>query len=205
MLVVAHDTRVLERGLEEGVQHMEAGFIGREEGAPGGHAAERTHCNVPVGLAVPRAAPVLHLDQLRGGLGHERLDHVLVRQVVAALDGVESVPVQGVTGAQRGRCAALRRDRVAAHGIDLGDQGHPQAVAGLDGGDGRAQPRGAPADNDDVVLDNVHLYLSLRPVGKRRSEGGRALPPSAFRPPPCVPGSRSSVPAAPSAPAMAVP
>src|SRR5207245_4642187 len=94
-LVVAVDLLVLERGLEGRVEHVEAALIGGEAGPPGGHAAKGPHRDVAVGLAAPRAAPVLELDDLERRLADEDLDHVLVGQVVAALDGVEGVAIEG--------------------------------------------------------------------------------------------------------------
>ena len=67
---------------------------------------------------------MLQLNQLVGRLGDEVLDHVLVGDVVAALDrvvGVELLAVASITADHGGR-AALGRYGVAAHGIDLGDK-----------------------------------------------------------------------------------
>ena len=109
-LVVAVNGVVLEAGLEERVQHVEAGLVGGEDGAPGAHAPEGPHRDGTVGVAAPRAAPVLHLHDLDRGLPHERLHHVLVREVVGALDGVEGVRVVAVVRGHHGRGAALGRD-----------------------------------------------------------------------------------------------
>ena len=61
--VVARDRLVFERGLEEGVEHVEAGLVGGEPRALFLHPAERPHRDVAVRLAAPRAAPVLQLQQ----------------------------------------------------------------------------------------------------------------------------------------------
>ena len=58
---------VLQRRLEERVQHVEAGLVGREPGALLLHAAERADRDVAVRLPAPRAAPVLELEELLAG------------------------------------------------------------------------------------------------------------------------------------------
>ena len=137
-LVVAADGLVLEAGLEEGVEHVEAGLVGGEPRPHLLHPAEGPHGDAAVGLAAPRAAPVLQPEHLLGGLPDERLDGVLVAQPVAPGDGVVGVLVQAVSGLDHRGRPPLRRDGVAAHGIDLGDHGHAQLRIHLGDGDGRA-------------------------------------------------------------------
>jgi hypothetical protein len=48
MLVEALDRRVLDRGLEQGVQHVEAGLVGGKPGALDLHAAEGAHVDVAI-------------------------------------------------------------------------------------------------------------------------------------------------------------
>src|SRR5439155_16138980 len=60
-LVVTLNRIVLQRRLEERVQHVEAGLVGGEPGALRLHAAERADGHVTVGLAAPGASPVLEL------------------------------------------------------------------------------------------------------------------------------------------------
>ena len=95
-LVVALDAVVLERGLEQRVQHVEAGLVGGEPRALDLHAPEGTHGHVAVGLPAPGTAPVLEPQHLLGGLLHEGLHRVLVAEPVAAGDGVVGVRVQAV-------------------------------------------------------------------------------------------------------------
>ena len=64
MLVEAFDRRELQGGLEQRVQHVEAGLVGGEPGALDLHAAEGAHVDVAVRRTAPRAAPVFELGQL---------------------------------------------------------------------------------------------------------------------------------------------
>src|SRR5258708_28005609 len=124
------DLLVLERGLKDGVEHVKAGLVRCKARAPSGHAAKWPCRDLAVWLPAPRAAPVLHLDDLDRRFAYKRLDHILVGQVVRALDGVEGVGLIAVLGAQHGRRSTLSGDGVAAHGINLGD--HPDLEAGID-------------------------------------------------------------------------
>src|SRR5207245_8810674 len=108
-----------------------------------------------VRFPAPRAPPVLELDDLAGGFGHERLYGVLVGQVVAAADGVEGVEIGAVLIGQGRPGAALGRHRVAPHRVNLGDQGDGEVVGGLGGGDGRSQPGGPTPHDDDVVRNRL--------------------------------------------------
>src|SRR5713101_458944 len=60
-LVVAHDPLVLERSLEERMEHVEAGLVGGVQRPVHGHAAEGADADATVGIPAPRAAPVLQL------------------------------------------------------------------------------------------------------------------------------------------------
>ena len=101
------DAVVFERGLEKGVQHVEAGLVGRVQGALDRHAAESAHADPAVVVAAPRATPMLQLNQLVPGFLDEDLDYVLVGEEVAALDGVEGMAVEAVVVAYHRRGAAL--------------------------------------------------------------------------------------------------
>ena len=150
-LVVAVDAAVLQGGLEEGVEHVKAGLVGGVEGALRAHAAEGAHADTAVGLAAPRASPVLQLDELPRGLVDEGLDHVLVGQEVRPLDRVVGVGVESVVVPDHGGRPTFGRDRVGPHGVDLGDQADVDVGIGLDCGDGGAQTGGPAPDDEDVV------------------------------------------------------
>jgi hypothetical protein len=140
------------------------GAVGRRAGAlrgafaeMGGHAAEGTLVDAAVLGAGERHAVVLQLDDRRHRLTAHVLDGVLVAQPVRALDGVVHVPAPVVLAhvAERGRHAALGRDRVAAGGKDLGDAGGRQAGGGQ--AHGCAQAGAAGPDHDDIVFVYVDL------------------------------------------------
>src|SRR5216683_3067763 len=155
-LVVAMDLAVLERGLEDGVQHVEARLVGREARAPRGHAAERARRDLAVGVSAPRAAPVLHLDDLDRGLANKGLDHVLVGEIVRTLDRVEGVVLVAVLRPQGSCRAAFGRDGVAAHRVDLGDHRDLEPGVGVDRGDRRPEAGQPTADHQDVVALKIH-------------------------------------------------
>ena len=86
-----------------------------------GVAAEPTLVDLALGRPVERQAHVLEFDDRLDRLAGQDLGRVLVDEVVAALDGVEHVPLPVVLleVAERGADAALRRAGVGAGGIHL--------------------------------------------------------------------------------------
>ena len=54
--------------------------------------------------------------------------------------------------------AALRRHRVAAHRVDLGDHGHVEPGSGLGDGDGGAESSAAAADQEYVVVGGYRVF-----------------------------------------------
>src|SRR5262249_345561 len=167
-LVVAGDRGVLERGLEERVKHVEAGFVGGVPGTHLLHAAEGTHTDSPVRLATPGAPPVLEAQELLGRLLDEGLHSVLVAEPVAAGDRVVAGLVEAVVGADHTRGAALGRDRVAAHRVDLGHHRDADPGVGLGDGNGGAQAGTATADQDHVV-GGYHLDSAVELIDEDAS------------------------------------
>ena len=166
------------------VQHGVAGAVGGGAGAlrgalavMRGHAAERALIDLAVLAARERQAPMLELVDRGRRVAAQIFDGVLVAEPVGALDGVVHVPAPVVLAhvAERGRDAALRRDRVRAGREHLGDAGGPQA--GFAAADDRAQAGAAGADHDHVVgviLDRIGAAVD-----------GRAPPPFVLRWSPC--------------------
>ncbi len=163
IFIEAPDRRIFDRGLEQGVQHVEAGLVGSEPGALDLHAAEGAHVHMAVGLAAPGAAPVLQLHHLFGAMRHEILDHILLAEPVAAAHGVVEMVVELVVRTCHGGRTAFCRHRVAAHGVDLGDERDPERGVGLGHGDGRTQARTArPYDRDIRFVDFHSMSFDLQ-------------------------------------------
>ncbi len=169
------------------VQHGVAGAVGGRAGAlrgalavMRGHAAERALIDLAVLAARERQAPVLELVDRGRRVAAQIFDRVLVAEPVGALDGVVHVPAPVVLAhvAERGRDAALRRDRVRAGRKHLGDAGGLEA--GLAAADDGAQARAAGADHHDVVgmiLDRIGAAVDRR-CAAVRSVGGHAQTPN---------------------------
>jgi hypothetical protein len=156
VLVEALDRRILDRGLEQRVQHVEAGLVGREPGALDLHAAKRAHVDVTVVLAVPGAAPVLELHHLLGAMGHEVVDDVLLAEPVAAGHRIVEMILPTVVGQRDRRGAAFGRHGVAAHRINLGDERNPKRGIGLRRCDRRAQTCATRTNDRDVRVEDFH-------------------------------------------------
>ena len=129
--LLVHLHAVLEQLLVHHVQQHVARDVGRVGGArrpaaPNGRWAMR-----PSGQR-EKIAPMCSSSKMspRRLLAHDR-DRVLVAEVVGALDRVVGVALGVVLGgvAERGVDAALRRARVGAHRVQLGDDGDVGAAA----------------------------------------------------------------------------
>jgi uncharacterized protein YheU (UPF0270 family) len=165
VLVEAGDRGKLQRGLEQGVQDVEAGLVGGEPGTLLLHAAKRTHRDRAVGLAVPGATPVLKLQQFLGGFVDEVLDAVLVGKPVAPANGVVEVEVEAVVRLDHPGGATLGGAGVAAHRIDLGDQRNAQ-IRGRFGESNRGAQACAPCAHDhDIGAYGFHREV---PSGSKR-------------------------------------
>ncbi len=159
IFVVALDRVELQGGLEQRVQDVETRLVGGEPGALLLHAAEGPHGDRAVGLAVPRAAPVLELEQFLGCLMHEIFDAILVGEPVAAAHRIVEMRVEAVVRLDHAGRAAFRRAGVAAHGIDLGDQRDAKFRIGFREGDCGSQSGAAGADDGYISLDGFHFCL----------------------------------------------
>ncbi|MNS91104.1 hypothetical protein D3C72_1251810 [compost metagenome] len=159
VLVIALDGRVLDGGLEQGVQNVETGLVCGEPGARDLHPAETADVGLAIRLAAPGAAPVLQLDHLVGGVVDEVLDHVLLTQPVATGDGVVEVVFEGVVITDDACGATFGGHGVAAHRIDLGNQGDFQLRVGFCNGDCGTQATATGTDDGNIGLDNIHICL----------------------------------------------
>src|SRR5690606_7598108 len=150
----------LDAVLEERLKDHVAGAVGRVAGATDRRlavvarvTAEPALVDAALGRAVEGQAHVLEVEDRVDRLLGEDLGRVLVDEVVAALDGVEGVPLPGVLFGVRERRghAALRRTRVGTRGVELGDDRGVGARCRLDRG---AHP-GTPRPHDDDVVPVV--------------------------------------------------
>ncbi len=148
---------VLDAVLIQRLQNHVAGAIGRVAGPAhrglavvAGVPAEAALVDAALGGAVERHPHLLQVEhRVDGFLAHD-LHGVLVGEIVAALDGVERVPLPVVVldVGQRGAHAALGRAGVAAGGIQLGQHRGTHPRTRLDRG---AHPGTARADDHHVV------------------------------------------------------
>ncbi len=151
----------LHQLLMEDVEHDLAGDVGHEEGARSLLPTEAAGAEPAVFVPVEGDAHMLKLDNGRTSFLRHDLDGVLVTEIVAALDGREGVLLPGVAAVREGGVdPPLRGVGVAAHGVDLGDDGNISAV-GL-GSEGSAHPC-EPCPYDDYIVIVDHVRSVLRP------------------------------------------
>ena len=159
VLVVELDA-VLDGLLVQGLQDHVAGAVGGEAGTPDralpevpGVATEPPLVDPALGRPVERQAHVLELDHGLDRLARQYLRHVLVDEVVTALDRVEHVPLPVVLleVAERGADPALGGTGMRACRVELGQ--HGGVHAGLGQLDGRPESRPAGPDDQGVVID----------------------------------------------------
>jgi hypothetical protein len=160
-LVVELDI-LLDAVLVERLQDHVAGAVGGVAGAADrglavvtGVAAEATLVDAPFGRAVEGQAHLLEVEDGVDRLLAHDLGRVLVDEVVAALDGVEGVPLPVVIlDVRQGSAhAALRRTGVGARRVQLREDRGAGTGAGLEG---RAHPCASGADDDNVVRVRLH-------------------------------------------------
>jgi hypothetical protein len=179
MLVETLDRRILDRRLEQRVQHVEAGLVGGEPGALDLHAAEGAHIDMAVRRPAPRATPVLELGQLLRAVGDEVLDHILLAQPVAAVHGIVEVILEAVGRLLHARRPAFGGDGVAAHRIDLRHQRDLQRRIRLGDGDCRPQACAAAAHDHHICLVYSPRLILSRAAHRRSrstSEKPRRVP-----------------------------
>ena len=88
--------------------------------------------------------------QFLGCLVDEVLDDILVGQPVAAAHGIVEVQIEAVIGFDNAGSTALGSAGMAAHRIDLGNEGHLDIRVVLGEGDSRSQTGTAGTHNHDI-------------------------------------------------------
>ena len=127
-----------------------------------GVAPEAALVDLALGRAVERHPEVLELDHRVDRLSAHHLGRRLVDEVVAALHRVEQVPLPRVVldVGQRRAHASLRRARVRARRVELGEHRGVTLPGRLDGGPEAGASR---ADDDGVVRVVVDVHVRILP------------------------------------------
>ena len=135
---------------------MEAGLIGSKPGASLLHATESTHRDVPIWIAAPRTSPSFQLQKFLWGFFDEGFHGVLIAQPIAARNRVIGMLIEAVIGLDHARGATLGGNRVAAHGINFGNDGNAELGIDFSCGDSGPQSCTPAAYKKDIVCRGVH-------------------------------------------------
>ena len=156
MFVKALNLGKLKGGLEEGIQHVEAGFVGGKPGAFDFHATEAPDVDAAVGAAAPWASPLLQLGHFRRAVMNKIVDDILLAQPVASRDGVVKMVLKAIVILGNGCGPPFCSDRMAAHRIDFRNQGDFSVGVGLSGGDSGTKACPAGANYGEIGLKSLH-------------------------------------------------
>lgn len=96
MFVKTLDLWELQGGLEQGVQHMEAGFIRGKPGTLDFHPTEATDVDATVRTTAPWAAPLLQLGHFGRTVMDKVVHDILFTQPVSARYGIMKMIVEAV-------------------------------------------------------------------------------------------------------------
>src|ERR1700730_12862947 len=126
--------------------------------------AKALPCSVPWGLRSKKPADlVLELAHALDRGAHQGPGELLVRQPLAALDGVHEMALDRVAGIERDVVAALHHAGAAAFaGEALARDGDVEAGIGLERMQGREQPGAAGTEDQDVGLESFKRHAMLR-------------------------------------------
>jgi hypothetical protein len=100
---------------------------------------------------------VLQLHQFQRRVFNEMFHDILVAEPVATAHRVVEVHLQGVVGSLDARGTTLGGTGVAAHRVDLRNEGDLQLRVGFCNRDRRTQAGAAGPDNDNISLDAFHI------------------------------------------------
>jgi hypothetical protein len=150
--------------INQGVQDRAARVVAGVAGAAPAVCAEEALIQAAVGQPGKVGAPLGHLVHAVRSFPHQDLDRARACQSVAFVVGVCEVLLPGILwidGRQRGIDAACRQDGVCVAPRPLADDDHcgPRLMRR----DGRAQPRAARSDNQNVTdLRPMKFHLFSR-------------------------------------------
>lgn len=119
MFVKALNLWELKGGLEQGVQHVEAGFIGGEPGAFDLHPAEAANVDAAVRTTAPRTSPLFKLGHLRRTMVYKVVNDILLAKPVAPCNRVVEMVFEAVMILRNGGGSSFCGNRMAAHRIDF--------------------------------------------------------------------------------------
>ena len=137
--VISYDGVIFEAGLEESVEHMKTGLVGRKPGALDLHAAKRPHRNRAIFLPAPGTPPVFELKHFLRGFIDKYLDGILIAHPIRAGDSVVGMIVKAVVGLDNCRRPTFGRHGVAAHWINFRDHRDAQFRVDFSNGNCSAQ------------------------------------------------------------------
>src|SRR5207245_7621155 len=83
-------------------------------------------------------------------------DGIVVAHAVPAGDGVVVVIIQRIPDFNYPGSPTFGRNRVAAHGVNLGDHGHAEFGIGLGHGNRGSKAGATAADQQNIVVGDVH-------------------------------------------------
>lgn len=119
MFIEALNLWELKGGLEQGVQHVEAGFIGGEPGAFNLHTAKAANVDAAVRAAAPRTSPLFKLGHFRGTMMHKVVNDILFAKPVAPCNRVVEMVFKAVMILRNGGGSSFCCHCVTTHWIDF--------------------------------------------------------------------------------------
>ena len=119
MFIEALNLWELEGGLEQGMQHVEAGFIGGEPGAFNLHSAKAANVDAAVRTAAPRTSPLFKLGHFRWTMMHKVVNDILFAKPVAPCNRVVEMVFKAVMILRNGGGPSFCCHCVTTHWIDF--------------------------------------------------------------------------------------
>ena len=119
MFIEALNLWELEGCLEQGMQHVEAGFVGGKPRSFDFHAAETANVDAAIFTAAPRASPLFQLRHFGWTMMNEVVNDILFAQPVATGHRVVEMVFEAVMILRDGGGSSFCGNRVATHRIDF--------------------------------------------------------------------------------------
>ena len=155
-LVESLDSVVLQRRLEQRVEHVETGLVRGEPRPLRLHPAERADSDTTIRVSAPGTPPVFQLHHFTWRFFDKRLDHILIAQPICPRHGVVGMGLGAISGLDDSRGAAFGRNRMASHRIHLGHDSDLQIRPRFRRRDTCAQT--GPATTNDEYVTRVSSH-----------------------------------------------